>query len=146
MPNLDELFNDSLERIRHTKIEGRDFFDAFYDDFIGRSPTVREKFKQTDMKFQKQMLQQSLFYLVTFVATKTSEAPLERVARVHSRSERDIAPELYDVWMDSIVATLRTHDPNFDDDTELAWRVVLAPGIAFMKFRYDNPASTSDGP
>ena len=47
-------------------------------------------------------------------------------------------PELYEAWLDSLIATARESDPDFDDELELAWRVVLAPGIAYMKFRYDH--------
>ena len=29
-------------------------------------------------------------------------------------------------------------DPKFNEEIELAWRVVLAPGIEYMKYKYDH--------
>ncbi len=139
MQNVEELFNDSYARIMGRESEGRDFFDAFFEDFFTRSPMIREKFKETDLDDQKVNLRQSLLHLMAFFSTKSIDSELERIARIHSKSEHDITPDLYEVFTDSLISTLRTFDPLFDDNIELAWRVVLAPGIEFMKFRYGNP-------
>jgi hypothetical protein len=60
------------------------------------------------------------------------------VAMRHSSKERDIAPELYEEWLESLVETVREFDLEFTDEVELSWRVVLSPGIAYMKFRHDH--------
>jgi hypothetical protein len=61
---------------------------------------------------------------------------LERLARMHSRAELDIKPELYDLWLEKLVQSARESDPMFDVETETAWHRVLQPGIEFMKSRY----------
>jgi len=61
---------------------------------------------------------------------------LERLARLHSRAELDIKPELYDLWLDRLVQAVEEFDPMFDLEIETAWRRLLQPGIEFMKSRY----------
>ena len=45
-------------------------------------------------------------------------------------------------WLESLIETVQLFDSRFTEEIELAWRVVLAPGIAYMKFKYDKPATT----
>ena len=61
---------------------------------------------------------------------------LQRLAKLHSRAELDIKPELYDLWLDRLVQAVKEFDPMFDPETETAWRRMLQPGIEFMKSRY----------
>ena len=37
------------------------------------------------------------------------------------------------LWVDRLIATARERDTQFSPHIETAWRVFLAPGIAFMK-------------
>ena len=48
-----------------------------------------------------------------------------------------IPPDLYDVWLECLMQTLKEFDPEYSSEVELSWRVVLAPGITYMKFKYD---------
>ena len=41
-----------------------DFFDSFYRHFLASSPLIREKFVDTDMSAQKQLLRQGILNLV----------------------------------------------------------------------------------
>lgn len=125
-----ELFNDSLERC--TARPG--FFDRFYERFLASSEDVREKFKNTDFRKQKRALRTSLFMMMH--RNPEVDIHLERIARLHSRSERDIRPHLYGLWLDCLVATAREFDPLFTPEAEHAWRQVLRPGVEFMKARY----------
>ena len=61
---------------------------------------------------------------------------LERLAKLHSRAELDIKPELYDLWLDRLVQAVKEFDPMFDMEIETAWRRTPQPGIEFMKSRY----------
>jgi len=45
---------------------------------------------------------------------------LERLAKLHSRAELDIKPELYDLWFDRLVQAVKEFDPMFDMETETA--------------------------
>jgi truncated hemoglobin YjbI len=95
-------------------------------------------FSHTDMSRQKEMLAQSLHEMVEFSTTRVASERLRHVALRHSRRERDIAPELYEDWLESLIETVREFDLEFTDEVEISWRVVLSPGIAYMKFRYDH--------
>ena len=136
MKDYVEIFNDSYERIVRDDDVSDEFFAQFYEIFISKSSLIAEKFKNTDMASQREMLRESLMFMVNFYVHKRSDAFLRELAMSHSRKGVDIEPYLYDIWMDSVIDTLRERDAKFDRDVELAWRIVLSPGITFMKFHY----------
>jgi len=127
------LFNDSLERCGARP----GFLARFYEIFVASSPEIAEKFRGTDMRHQATLLRVSLYCVMLGAWGKPEgHAHLERIARIHSRAGRDISPSLYDLWLDCLVRAVREFDSSCDDDTERAWRRVLAPGIALLKSRY----------
>ena len=137
MKNYLRFFLDSLYRVSGEPEDQRDFLSRFYEIFLAESPEIRARFDNTDMERQREMLAQSLHEMVDFATSRVASDRLGRVADRHSRRQRDIPPELYEVWLDSLIRTVREMDPLFCEEIELAWRVVLAPGIAYMTFRYD---------
>ncbi len=84
------------------------------------------------------MLRQSCWHMVTFSEKRQASEELRDVAVIQSRRDLNIAAPLYDIWLDSLIEAVRLFDTQFSDEVELAWRVVLAPGIAYMRFRYDH--------
>ena len=54
----------------------------------------------------------------------------------HSRKGYNIRPEWYGLWLDALLVTLRKYDPEFDDDTALAWRRAIEPGIELIRGAY----------
>lgn len=131
-----ELFNQSYARVTEQKPQDKDFFLRFYELFIPASKEINEKFKNTDMQRQKDMLRESIFYMVDFAATNQASDFMYNIAVLHSKGQRDIGPHLYDTWLDSLIDTVREYDTDYNEDTELAWRIVLASGIAYMKFHH----------
>ena len=131
-----DIFTQSYQRVIGVEHAGKDFFAAFYDAFVSESAEAAEKFKDVDMEAQRDHLRKSLDHMVYFSIDRQDSDEMTRIAKAHSRSGKDIAPTLYERWLDSLVTTVRTYDPQFDEDVEIAWRVVLAPGIAYMKLRY----------
>ncbi len=126
-----ELFNDSLERCTSR----RGFLDRFYELLISSSPEAGQKLKHTDLKKQALMLKASL-YMLMLAGKPEAQAYLARIASVHSRQGRDIKPELYELWLDCLMETVREFDPRFNQEIESAWRKTLRPGIEFMKSQY----------
>jgi hemoglobin-like flavoprotein len=128
-----ELFNDSYQRC----LRKPGYLDRFYEIFVASSPEVAEKFKHTDFRKQTAALKASL-YILMLSSTQTPEVMqhLERLAESHNRRHLDIRPELYDLWLESLLTAAREHDPLLDDRTESAWRNVLGFGIEFMRSRY----------
>jgi hemoglobin-like flavoprotein len=127
-----ELFNDSIERCSLRP----DFLRRFYTLFLASSDTVAKKFEHTDLREQTKLLKTSLYIMMLASNEPERIVHLERLAKLHSRAELDIKPELYDLWLDRMVQAIKEFDPMFDSETETAWRRVLQPGIEFMKSRY----------
>ena len=129
-----EAFHDSLSRCQAS----RDFIARFYDKFVGSHPAVAAKFAGVNMRKQAAVLHASLHMVV--LASQNNEAAelyLSKIAEKHARSRLDIAPELYDFWLESLMETVAESDPHYSAAIERAWRDILASGIAFMRSRYD---------
>ena len=137
MKNYLEFFLDSLFRVSGEPEQMTEFVARFYELFIGKSPRIARYFAGTDMPGQIDMLGRSLHEMVEFSTTRVASERLRQVALRHSRRDRDIPPDLYEEWLDNLLVAVREFDERFNDEVELAWRIVLAPGIAYMKFRYD---------
>ena len=132
-PDPQQLFRDSLDRCRQRE----DFLDHFYDRFMASSDEVREKFARTDFDRQKQRLLEALRLAADVVdGDARAMRHLHERAESHGRHGLDIKPELYDLWLDSLMATAAECDPNFDEAIEEAWRSVLGHIIAYMQLHY----------
>ncbi len=128
-----ELFNDSLERC----MASSGFLDRFYELFLASSEEVSEKFKDTDFRRQKRMLRASLYLMIAaFSGEPRAQAELEQRAEFHSRRQRDIRPELYDLWLECLIRAVKEFDRKFTDETERVWRKVMRQGIELMIAKY----------
>jgi hemoglobin-like flavoprotein len=136
--SFDDIFDESFDRVLSASVNGTDFFEAFYQHFLRASPEVQMLFRDTDMARQRSMLKKSFYSLVAFYASGTVDDVLRRVAHRHSVQALNIEPHLYDLWMECLIDTVRVFDPEYTDDVELAWRLILSPGITYMKFGYDH--------
>ncbi len=130
-----EVMRSSLKRC----LSKPDFLLDFYGLFMASSPEAREKFKDTDLKRQTEVLAETL-WVMALAAESAPGSPawgeLPRLAAKHSRSQLDIQPHLYDRWLDSLIEAGWRHDPLFSSEIERAWRETLAPGIEYMRSRY----------
>jgi len=113
------------------------FFDRFYERFLSKSPAVAHKFRNTDFKRQKLMLRESLISMLLFNQdVGTAREELERLAARHSRKQLDIAPYMYELWLDSLCETVAEHDPEFSPELEQEWRSAMLAGIKLLISRY----------
>lgn len=144
MTSFVTTFDASFHRITAEDDLADQFFARFYERFTAADPRVREAFRDTDMAHQISMLRKSFFYMVNFFASTEPADYLQRIAALHGPGRLDIEPELFDLWLETLVEVLRDIDPEFDTCVELAWRVVLAPGLTFMKFRAANPDTATE--
>ncbi|WP_295515911.1 globin domain-containing protein [uncultured Pseudomonas sp.] len=111
------------------------FFDDFYQGFLASSPQVREKFVHTDMAAQRLLLRQGIMNLV-LVARGMPATKLRYLGESHSHARLDIGPELYELWIDCLLASLAQHDPDFSPALRQEWREALEAGIAVMRSYY----------
>lgn len=124
-----EHFNDSLNRCTSTPR----FLERFYELFLASSEAIREKFKNTNFKKQRRMLQAS-FYMLMLAADGKPETHghLERLAEIHGSAGHGIPPQMYQTWLDCLIQAVQENDPNFTPETERIWRQMMAKGIEFM--------------
>ncbi len=127
--DFNELFNDSYEYVLNNSDE---FFDLFYTNFIHSSPLIKTALRNTNMENQKSMLKKAITHMVMFFTNKRASQYLIGIAATH-KENNDIATSLYENFINALVFTLESFDPNFNNQTAVAWRVTLAPGIEFMK-------------
>ncbi len=132
-PRILQIFDDSLRRC---SADAR-FLDRFYENFLASSPKVREKFAKTDFVHQKRSVLASLhLILLAAQAPEKADRYLRDVAEQHSSAHLGIGAELYDLWLDSLLATVREFDPAFGPEVEQAWEDVMAIGIRYLISRY----------
>lgn len=136
--NFEEIYDQSYQRVIENLHNNHDFFDHFYTKFLASSEEVREKFKHTDMIVQKKMLKKSFYHLLIFYGSNQADDYIQKIATSHNKAHLGIRPGLYDLWLDTLMETLSECDPEFSADVELAWRLVLTPGVTYMKFKYDH--------
>lgn len=131
---VDEIFNDSYERC----LAKSNFIDFFYDRYIASNQVVAQKFANTDMEKQKEMLKASLHMIMSLRMVKPNEAGnyFKRIGVLHGRNHHDIGPEFYDLWLTCLMETVEECDECYNLEVDSAWREMLAGGIGIMKSMY----------
>ena len=88
---------------------------------------------------QKRALKASL-HLILLAAGDESGDPgkyLGDVAEKHNSKHLDIGAELYDLWLDSLLETVKECDPEYDAGVARAWEDVMMVGIHYLTVRYN---------
>ncbi len=115
-----------------------DFSPGFYRNFFRVCPEAAPLFAKTNFERQHKLLQHAIGLLLAFPnQPRTEPTILTRVADRHSRRELAINPAFHGPFVESLIETVREHDPQFSAVTEDAWRRAIAPGIAYMQSRYE---------
>jgi len=131
-PHTKKLVQDSFVRCKRS--EG--LFERFYEIFIESSDEAREKFNDTDMSKQVEMLTHSFY--TTKLAPSIGDN-LKELAVVHGKKGLDISPGLYDVWLDCLMQAIMEFDPEMSFEVDTAWRRIMRPGIDYMKSHSGSP-------
>jgi hemoglobin-like flavoprotein len=136
-----KTFDESLKRCNSKD----DFLDLFYKKFLASSEVVREKFAKTDFERQKRALRASL-HLMPLAAEDPVDGPeryLKELAAQHGHAQLDVGAELYDLWLDSLLATVKESDPQWGSEVEDAWERVMMVGIDYLLSHYHRPPDTT---
>ena len=121
----------SLER------SGEALTTVFYRRFIASSEEVKRRFAGTDMKRHEKKVAKTLRLAIDVVLNDpASLAELTRQAELHNRHHLDIRPELYDFWLEALVAAVEDCDPRFNRFVEHSWRLLMGHVIQHMVRRY----------
>jgi hemoglobin-like flavoprotein len=127
-----EAFLASLKRC----LAAPGFLESFYERFVASSAEVREKFRNTDMKRQARVLEDSLYVVANAVQgeeNSLARGALPVLAARHGRQDLDISPHLFDLWIECLVETVRSYDPQLTPAVEAAWRETLTFGADYMR-------------
>jgi len=127
----------SLQRCLENKLNGKEFTDAFYETFLASDPQIPVKFAGTDMLRQQELLRTSLVKLIMFASgSAAARLSLDELAVMHDHQHSNIEPEMYDIWLRSLLSTIRRYDLEFSPALEAAWIELLNEGIAVMRKAY----------
>jgi truncated hemoglobin YjbI len=126
-----KLFNNSFERV--IVPDSNKFYSRFYEILIATDPQIAELFTKVDMEQQIVMLKQSMTLVMSFSATLKPSSEMKKIAKLHGKGKLDIPAKYYDAWLDCMIKTVEEFDPKFDENIETSWRVLMAPGVAYMK-------------
>ena len=131
-------YADRAVRLSFERCEANgNFGEVFYSNFLKVSPNVAPYFAATDFERQRKVLRDSVHLLATRdVSDPETREMLDRLGSTHSRDGRNVLPELYEVWLDSICETVATLDPEWDDELERMWRVRLRAGMQIITAAY----------
>ncbi|MFO7788919.1 MAG: globin [Halospina sp.] len=111
------------------------FFIDFYDYFMSSSQTIKDQFRDTDMKQQRHLLRNGIMQLILY-ARGMPDTKLQQLGQSHSRQGYNISPEWYSLWLDALMQAVRKHDPEYDATLDAQWRRVLKPGIDLIRDAY----------
>jgi len=115
-----------------------DFPKVFYEIFLEKDKAIKELFKNTDFAKQARLLLASVKVLIDyqFEDDHRTQAMLENIAYTHDRNHYNIAPEHYDLWLDSLCETVKRLDPEYSAELEERWRHHMNDPINFIVAGY----------
>lgn len=116
------------------------FFEDFYLLFTSKSPEINQMFSNTEMSFQKDALRAGLTFLIMFAEGRSTFAAnkLDRIGSTHKKTQLNIRPDMYPMWIQSLVATVQKHVPVFNDHSRKAWTAVLQHGVNRIVSQYND--------
>lgn len=114
------------------------FFRSFYQHLLASDARIPPMFAATDFTKQTKLLQHGIGLLFVF-AKRGNPAILDRIAGRHARTQVNVPADMYPLWVESLVATVREYDARCSPAVEEAWRQAVAPGIAYLISRFDAP-------
>jgi len=113
------------------------FTDVFYEILLGKSDEIRKHFKSTNFEKQKKLLRASVYILVLQdISSPKAQNILNKIGATHSKSQLNIPPNLYSIWLDSLCETLQKNDPEYDEVLESHWREIMREPIDYIVAQY----------
>lgn len=117
-----------------TRAAKEKFFHQFYELFLNSHPDIGAMFENTDFEKQIVMLKNAISMSILF-AEKGDELAIDvlgTIRKSHSRERKNVKPEYYSYWLDSLIETLWLCDPNFTPELEQDWRNLMQISIDYI--------------
>jgi hemoglobin-like flavoprotein len=127
--DIDEIFHESYQRCNIDN----EFLEDFLCDFCDKNPRFQERFSQVDIESQAKMLKASIILIYNAKGNAAVRSTVTNLAFRHKEMNLSISEYEFDLWVDSLISTVATHDPIFNRSIENAWRETLKSGLAIMK-------------
>jgi len=110
----------------------------FYTCLMDANTEIREKFAHVDMTEQASLLSHAIVMSFLFVDKNQQVAKkcLDSVRETHARHKLDIAPELYDSWLECLLETVAVCDPHVNDELLSDWHDVMSVAINHIREGY----------
>ena len=117
--------------------QGDDFFDAFYHRLSEKAPEIGSMFAGVNMRRQNALLRNGIESLLACAeGSSSAQTELLRLGELHGRDRINVPPELYPLWVEALMESLREYDPQHNEMTEPAWREAVSAGIKLMISKY----------
>jgi hemoglobin-like flavoprotein len=128
----------SYGRCVFTRDAKEKFFTQFYETFLSSHSAIAAMFSNTNFEKQISMLKNAVSMSIMYAEKQDELAKdvLTKIRKSHSRERYDVKPEYYSYWLDSLIATLRACDPNFNDTLEQHWRNMMQISIDYIAEGY----------
>lgn len=113
----------------------------FYARLMDANTEIRKKFSRVDMTEQASLLSHAIIMSFLFVDKNQHVAKkcLDSVRETHARHKLDIAPELYDSWLECLLETVALCDPHVNDELLSDWHDVMSVAIKHIREGYESP-------
>jgi hemoglobin-like flavoprotein len=127
--------NDAVAIVKgsFTRCMGRDLIGHFYDIFLKSNPEIAPRFARTDFQAQRDLLKHGIHLAIMFTeGNPLGKKGLARIRKSHSKANLDIPPGLYRYWKSSFLRAVADLDPEFSEESRMAWDVVLQNAIDYI--------------
>lgn len=109
------------------------FFDHFYDKLFDRDENIRKMFDKVDLDKQKTMIRKAVTTLIMKKSgVQAANLSLMSIANSHGKNGLGVTPEMYAVWIDCLIQTVKEMDNAFTPELGAAWRNTLESGVGFI--------------
>lgn len=110
-----------------------EFFDRFYEIFQASDPVIRPMFARTNFAKQKSLLREGVSMLLMHVEGKpVGTACLDRLAASHGPRGMQVTARLYELWITSLVKTVKEFDCECSPEIEAEWQKALHAGVHYL--------------
>ncbi|MDQ6968728.1 MAG: globin [Mariprofundaceae bacterium] len=111
---------------------------AFYTRLMDADEEIRKKFETVDMTEQASLLSHAIVMSFLFVDKNQQVAKkcIDNVRKTHAQHNLNIAPELYDTWLECLLETVALCDPHANDELLNDWRHVMSVAINHIREGY----------
>lgn len=134
---MNKEFKLAKESIGHC-INIGDLFGRFYEIFLASHPAIEEKFENTDMQKQKNLLKNGVNLAIMFAeGNPIGENAMARLRVSHNKHNLNIHPRFYSYWLDSFIKAMSELDDQFNEETERQVRKLLLISIDYIIAGYD---------